>query len=150
MLRPDILYAHFGLVPFFSLDETCHKPLPQALFSSCPVGSREVLLILSKLCIEFIHLSGEEFRSQHRIDPDILFLQRHSCLTGEDEKFAEYIPAAEVQTRVRLGVPCILGAFHHFGECASLSAGVIAENIVEGSAEHCLHLENLITAVHAA
>ena len=66
------------------------------------------------------------------------------------DELAEYIAAAEVESWIWFSITGILCSLYNLCKCAAFSAGVIAEDVIQCAAEHCLDTYDLVTAVYAA
>ena len=76
----------------------------------------------------------------------ILLLYCIACLTGQDDKLAHHIGAAEVYSRVWLAVALLLRTAHRLRE--RHIGTYLVEDEVEGAAEYGFYLEYLVAGVH--
>ena len=134
MLRADILQRHSRLIPErgrLILYERSDKPLSQAFGGCSLVLCRKSGLILLKFPVEGVHLPFEELGTEDRAYLHILLVDPDPGLAREDQQLAEHVAAAQVKTRIRLRVACIMRLADYLGESGRLSAVIRAEDVIQ-------------------
>ena len=92
---------------------------------------RESGLILLEFPVEGIHLPFEELRAEDRAYLHILLVNPDPCLARENQQLAEYIAAAQVKTRIRLRIACIMRPADYLGKRGRLTSVIRAEDVIQ-------------------
>ena len=131
---------------FGILLQRCHEALALMRGVRRSFEGRKAGFVRFEPSVELIQRKAGILRTDDRLDFNILRFQWNSGLAGENQKFAQGLPAAEVDAGIRFGKTFVLGLAHDLRETAG-GEGVFGKDPVQCAADDCLDGEDFVAGI---